>query len=125
MELWRPIPGFEGTYEVSNEGQVRRLRPSRGTRPGRILRWQSNGVYPKVCLSLGSKVVQKYVHHLVLESFVGPCPPGHTASHVDDNPWNNELVNLRWEPHQRNCERRSENRKNNGLPPAGWASRGK
>ncbi len=37
-----------------------------------------------------------YVHKLVLEAFVGPCPPGMQCCHGDGNPANNTLTNLRW-----------------------------
>jgi hypothetical protein len=36
------------------------------------------------------------VHRLILETFVGPCPEGHETLHLDDNPRNNRLENLRW-----------------------------
>lgn len=38
----------------------------------------------------------RYIHHLVLESFVGPCPEGMECCHEDNNPANNRLSNLRW-----------------------------
>lgn len=39
----------------------------------------------------------RYVHTLVLEAFIGPCPPGMEACHFPDrNPANNRLENLRW-----------------------------
>jgi hypothetical protein len=44
------------------------------------------------------------VHHLVLEAFVGPCPPGQEARHVNDNDRaNNALSNLAWGTHRENC----------------------
>jgi hypothetical protein len=36
------------------------------------------------------------VHRLVLEAFVGPCPPGYQCCHWDGDPGNNHLENLRW-----------------------------
>ena len=40
----------------------------------------------------------KRVPRLVLEAFVGPCPPGMEACHFPDrNPGNNRLENLRWD----------------------------
>lgn len=41
--------------------------------------------------------IEKRVHHLVLETFVGPCPPGMEGCHRDCNPANNALSNLRWD----------------------------
>lgn len=38
----------------------------------------------------------KYIHRLVLEAFVGPCPDGMKALHADGNKTNNNVKNLRW-----------------------------
>lgn len=37
-----------------------------------------------------------YVHRLVLEAFVGPCPEGMQCRHLDGNPANNRVPNLAW-----------------------------
>lgn len=37
-----------------------------------------------------------FVHRLVIEGFVGPCPPGHYVLHFDNNPKNNAPKNLRY-----------------------------
>ncbi len=42
------------------------------------------------------------VHRLVLEAFVGPCPPGLECCHEDGNSANNATTNLRWDTHQSN-----------------------
>ncbi len=36
------------------------------------------------------------VHQLVLEAFISRCPPGQQCRHLDGNPSNNRLYNLRW-----------------------------
>jgi hypothetical protein len=40
---------------------------------------------------------QRAVHRLVLEAFVGPCPPGMEGCHNDGDQLNNRLDNLRWD----------------------------
>lgn len=40
--------------------------------------------------------IKRFVHVLVLETFVGPCPDGMQCLHRDGNPANNRLDNLRW-----------------------------
>jgi hypothetical protein len=44
------------------------------------------------------------IHRLVLEAFVGPCPPGMESCHNDGNPVNNVASNLRWDTHKSNFQ---------------------
>ena len=91
-EQWLPIKDFEGIYEVSDLGRVRRLRkhkPPRILSPGR-------GKYLKVYLSNEPDVRQVSIHRLVLGAFVGACPPVHEAAHLNGDSYDNRLVNLDW-----------------------------
>jgi len=56
--------------------------------------------YPTVCLGRKNK---KFVHVLVLETFIGPAPAGMEACHWDDDRANNKLPNLRWGAHKQNA----------------------
>lgn len=55
-----------------------------------------------VTLSKEGEVYYKYIHRLVLESFIGPCPEGMECCHNDGNPLNNNLDNLRWDTRKSN-----------------------
>jgi len=116
-ELWLPIPGFEGFYEVSNQGRVRSLGRrvvyadgSVHTHPGKLLRQSicKMGRH-RVDLRANGKRSNRLVHRLVLEAFVGPCPPGMECCHFDDNPSNNCLDNLRWGTRMENFDDRARN----------------
>lgn len=48
------------------------------------------------------KQVKRYVHVLILETFVGPCPEGMECRHLDGNRANNCLSNLEWATHSTN-----------------------
>jgi hypothetical protein len=50
-----------------------------------------------VNLEDGDRRALEYVHRLVLSAFVGSCPEGLEGCHFDGNPFNNRLVNLRWD----------------------------
>lgn len=106
-EEWRPVPGYEGRYEVSNHGRVRSLGfysgnrfGTRTWRAGRILDGfaiQPQG-YRGVALTDedGVQKVHK-VHRLVLRAFKGEPPPDKPDGlHKDDDPANNWIGNLRW-----------------------------
>jgi hypothetical protein len=47
-----------------------------------------------------------YVHRLVLEAFIGPCPDGMECRHLDGDPGNNRLENLCWGTPQQNADDR-------------------
>lgn len=97
MSVWRDIPGWEGLYAVSNDGQVRSL-PRRRRPYERLLSPARERLHPYLYVTLwrGKTAHHRRVHRLVLEAFVGPRPPGQCGLHADDDPDNNDLANLRW-----------------------------
>lgn len=104
---WRTIPGWEGFYEVSNDGQVRSLERvnRRGIAvPSRILKLSMTvrGGYPRVSLCDAGKKSYKTVHRLVMMTFVGECPEGLEVLHGDGDPTNNRLSNLSYDTHAEN-----------------------
>lgn len=99
MENWRPIPHFPN-YEVSNLGRVRVLS---GRYAGEILSQveQANG-YQRVYLTNEAGRFGKYVHRLVAEAFLGPCPAGWEVNHRDLDKAHNADVNLEYVTHRAN-----------------------
>lgn len=97
-ERWLPVVGWEGVYEVSDNGRVRSLTRHEGQQivHGRIKRPRLCEGYPRVSLCKGGKQRSAFVHRLVLAAFVGPCPEGQQCRHLDGNPRNNCLPNLAW-----------------------------
>lgn len=103
---YRSVPLFPA-YMVSNTGEVwtrwRRIGmgPGKGTRMELGDKW----VQVKPCIDKNKRMrvmlcpgrVRKQIHRLVLEAFVGPCPPGKECRHFPDpNPQNCRLENLIW-----------------------------
>lgn len=116
-EQWRPVVGYEGRYEVSDFGRIRtvaRIAPW-GTTTRRVdskIRKPypaPNGGHLVLGLHLDHQVTNVYVHRVVLEAFVGPCPDGMEACHLDDDPTNNHLSNLRWDTRSGNLRDRYRN----------------
>lgn len=106
-ENWRSVAGLEGLYEVSDLGSVRSLdrivRYPDGRRsylkPGRILRTSFNkddGYFHVALYRDGKCCYRGLVHVLVLETFVGPRPPGLEARHLNGHGADNRLTNLAW-----------------------------
>lgn len=84
------IPKFSG-YAVSRGGQVWSKLTRKWLRPG-----QTDRGYLLVVLRQAEKKKSRYIHRLVLETYVGPCPPGKEACHNNGNKTDNRLENLRW-----------------------------
>src|SRR6266850_7571002 len=96
FERWLPVIGHEGLYEVSDFGRVRRMPQARPHLPGHIVYMSYWAGYPKVGLWRGGKCRYAWVHRLVMEAFVGPRPYGCEVDHIDRNPSNAALENLRY-----------------------------
>ena len=104
MSNWLPIPGYEDSYEVSDEGQVRLLKS------GKLLRGFKKDKTSHLWIRLaGPKAKHFGVHHLVLLAFVGPPPKGMESRHYPDrDPANNRLENLSWATRATNVRDRKE-----------------
>ena len=98
-EIWAPVVGYEGVYDVSADGKVMRVAGGRkGATPGRVLRPSptSDG-YPSVPLAGGSPGSRSHmIHTLVARAFLGPRPEGHQINHIDGVKDNNRLDNLEY-----------------------------
>ena len=113
-EIWKPIAGYEGRYEVSNLGRIKSLAHDveqlnkYGTvsithRKERIIiaRCNYHG-YPYVTLWYGIRKKSYSVHHLVATAFLPnpdnlPC-----VNHKDEDKTNNHVENLEWCNHKYN-----------------------
>lgn len=108
-EVWKPIKGYEGLYEISNFGRVKTIERM-VYNPGVI----GDGEYRKVpeyitygsCQrgyhsvslhDLSGGIKRLRVHRLVAEHFIGPQPaPDYQVNHIDGNKSNNCVENLEW-----------------------------
>lgn len=95
---WRSVVNYEGIYEVSDQGQVRRVADLV------LMTQRINWRWPRWFVRLtkdGVRSVQS-VHVLVAEAFLGPRPEGHEVCHNDGDRDNNCLTNLRYDTHSGN-----------------------
>jgi hypothetical protein len=85
---WLPVVGWEHFYEVSDEGDVRRVGASRFLKPQAA----PNG-YLTVNLSRPGRTVRMTVHGIVAAAWLGPRPEGFQVAHLNgvrsDNRGNN------------------------------------
>jgi len=102
---WRRVPGYP-EFEVTADGAIRE-----NGGPARVRVAGSGHIYVLRTHSRPALLV----HRAVLFAFAGPCPEGHVARHLNDNPADNrwsadpELNNLKWGTKKENAEDRVKN----------------
>lgn len=107
-EEWRPVLGYEGLYEVSNQGRVRALQAVKGYKAGRLRKITQNQYgYQYVPLSKNGKARNHFLHVLVAEAFWGPKPAGLVVNHKNGVKTDCRLENLEFVTPRENCLHRS------------------
>lgn len=102
---WRDIPGFEGIYQVSNMGDIKRIKGGKGAVAGSLRKLKSNGKgYMVVILNIRNEGKTHYVHRLVMLAFVGECPDGMEVNHKNGVRHDNRLENLEYLTHKQNLD---------------------
>lgn len=98
MTMWADIPGYEGLYKISDEGDVLSL-PRMGTRSSRprcLVKCPDSNGYMHVTLHDGKTQRTAKIHRLVASAFV-PNPCGYREiNHIDEDKRNCRASNLEW-----------------------------
>ena len=122
-EIWKPIRDYEGLYEVSNLGRIKRLGNDKN-RKEKILKPYKNKLgYLRVTLSKDNKVKYMFIHRLVAIAFI-PNPENKPCiDHINTIPSDNRVENLRWATYKENMNNEltkeklsGENSNNYGKP---------
>lgn len=137
-EQWRDAVGYEGYFQVSNLGHVRRIT---GTNrwgdhplnpPRKLTGAPNQDGYIQVHLSVHRNRGMRSIHILVAKAFIGPRPEGMEVNHKDTVKTNNRVDNLEYMTHGDNIRHAFAN----GIVPrlkgaeyhakrkAHWAARG-
>lgn len=104
MEQWKPIPSWEGVYEVSDCGRVRSMARVVHFADGRVRQYPERVRatytdefgYLKVTLKAGKRNERLHIHVLVAAAWIGKRPEGMVVCHSDGNHLNNWWENLRY-----------------------------
>lgn len=99
MEIWKPVIGYEGLYEVSNHGNVKSLPKVRGyvKSKEKIIRpFKNNGGYLIVTLSKNNISRHFQVHRLVALAFFPNVDNKLQVDHINRIRDDNRVENLRW-----------------------------
>lgn len=100
-EEWKPVEGFEGIYDVSSEGRVKRVKNGANN----ILKpFKNKKGYLGVDLHDCGRRLSAKIHRLVAIAFI-PNPMGYLEiNHKDENKANNAVSNLEWCTRQYNVK---------------------
>lgn len=119
VEIWKPVVGYEGIYEVSSKGSVRSLdrhvngsisgsmKPVKGVNLNPCL---ING-YSRVVLTKNGEAKKFFVHRIVANSFIENPGNKKCVNHKDFDRSNNKVSNLEWCTNKENSEHASVNKR--------------
>jgi len=93
-EIWKDIKGYSGDYQISNYGRVKSFKKWHGTDVRILKQIEDKDGYFYVRL-FNNKYKNKYIHHLVYKTFYKKANKNEIIHHIDENPKNNHLLNLK------------------------------
>jgi hypothetical protein len=104
MSRWADIPGWEGRYEVSDDGRVRSLvgRCSNPVIPHELKQKIDRYGYPVVCLHCGQIKRFPPVHRLVALAFLPNSDNKPQVNHKNGIKTDNRIENLEWSTNSEN-----------------------
>lgn len=103
-ENWKDIVGFEGIYQVSDHGRVKRLtyKTKRSDGTSRLLKEKIlkgkdlKRKHKRVSLWKDGKSHDFFIHRLVALAFLPKVPNKNCINHINGNPSDNKVENLEW-----------------------------
>jgi hypothetical protein len=104
MENWLSLKGYEGLYEISSLGRIKRLQytrpnPLTGTNsfyPEKVMKIQNGNVYKQITLVKDGKRKTFTMHRLIALHFIPLVDGKPHVNHIDGNKYNNAIENLEW-----------------------------
>lgn len=96
-EIWKDIPNYEGSYQVSNYGRIKSLPRKRIRKTEKVLKSFTNNSGYEIIRLYQNGLERKYlIHRLVAEVFVTNVNNLPQVNHIDGNKHNNNVNNLEW-----------------------------
>jgi hypothetical protein len=122
QEIWVDVKGYEGLYQISNLGNVKKLKRMMRTKNNKILSYEeiilkpvanSSGYFRVTLIDCCGIKKKHFIHRLVATAFCPRSPRSNVVNHKDNNPANNASCNLEWVTQSENiCHAVRQNRMN-------------
>jgi len=99
MENWKDVKGYEGIYQINENGEIKSLKrktPVTYTSIDKILKPQLYNNYYGYKLSKNGKLKTHSLHKLLAIAFINNLNNYKVVNHKDGNALNNDLNNLEW-----------------------------
>lgn len=113
IEIWKDVKGFEGFYEISSLGRIKRLmsftkhpKGSKKLVKERVLKICNSNGYGIVMLTIDNSRKNKLIHRLVAEAFIENPENKNHVNHINGIKNDNRVENLEW-----NTAKENENHK--------------
>ena len=97
-EVWKDVKNYEGLYQISNLGNVKRISSGKRLKP-----YNRKG-YIRVALSKDDTTKHIDIHRLVAQAFIPNPENKPEVNHKDENKLNNEVSNLEWVTRKENIK---------------------
>ncbi len=125
QEVWCQILGFP-KYEVSSHGKVRNIKTGKLLKPRYKFSRKKTRIQAVSYVLTGQISVS--IHRIMYQTFIGIIPDSMVIDHIDRDPTNNTLTNLRLLNHTENCRNSTYSRGTSkyrgvtGVPYGRWRS---
>jgi hypothetical protein len=107
-EEWRDIPGYEGSYQVSNLGNVKSLKRldsiGRQVRERILKPFLDRNGYFMVNLVIENKSITSKIHRLVADVFIENKEDKPQVNHLNGIKTDNKVGNLEWTTRSENMK---------------------
>lgn len=96
MEIWKDITGYQGLYQVSNQGRIKSLARKYMGKEDKIMKPALRNNYPMVELFKNKIGICYSVHRLVALEFIMKPDNKNIVNHINKNTTDNRIENLEW-----------------------------